>query len=151
MKSICKNCKKEFSYTPSQSTGTFCGIECMGKYKTTITFEKNKEKFFKGKLSNRPAIKKILTEEFGYKCAVCNISNWQNVPLTLQVDHIDGNSDNNLPDNLRLLCPNCHSQTDTYKGGNKKRLKQDNRNVSLRKKYATKKELKYLMELKQQT
>ena len=37
-----------------------------------------------------------------------------NKKLSLQIDHIDGNCENNKPDNLRLLCPNCHTQTDTW-------------------------------------
>jgi 5-methylcytosine-specific restriction endonuclease McrA len=47
------------------------------------------------------------------------LSKWNNLPITLEVDHIDGNASNNLPSNLRLVCPNCHSQTSTWKGGNK--------------------------------
>ncbi len=53
-----------------------------------------------------------------YQCAWCGVSSWRDQPLMLQLDHIDGNSQNNEPANLRLLCPNCHSQTDTFCGRN---------------------------------
>lgn len=56
-----------------------------------------------------------------YQCYNCKISDWDNKSLTLQLDHINGiNTDYRL-ENLRLLCPNCHSQTDTYCGKNVKR------------------------------
>ena len=49
------------------------------------------------------------------KCSICNINNiWNNKPLILQLDHIDGDHDNNELSNLRILCPNCHSQTTTW-------------------------------------
>jgi hypothetical protein len=54
------------------------------------------------------------------KCEVCGITEWQGKPITMQLDHIDGNSHNHLYDNLRLVCPNCHAQTDTWCGKNKK-------------------------------
>lgn len=54
-----------------------------------------------------------------YKCAECSIDTWNGKQLTLDLDHINGiNSDNRL-ENLRYLCPNCHSLTHTYKGRNK--------------------------------
>lgn len=55
-----------------------------------------------------------------YKCAICNINEWNNKQLVLQLDHINGKSNDNRIENLRLLCPNCHSQTDTYAGKKKK-------------------------------
>lgn len=51
-----------------------------------------------------------------YKCSGtgCGISDWNNAPITLDVDHIDGNYLNCLQENLRFLCPNCHRQTPTF-------------------------------------
>lgn len=55
-----------------------------------------------------------------YKCHKCGITEWQNEPIALQLDHINGINNDHRLENLRLLCPNCHSQTDTYAGKNKK-------------------------------
>lgn len=54
------------------------------------------------------------------KCEECGISEWNNKPLAIHLDHIDGISTNHKRENLRMLCPNCHSQTHTYAG--KKRI-----------------------------
>ena len=43
---------------------------------------------------------------------------WNGKKLILEIDHVDGIPDNNQHQNLRFICPNCHSQTDTYKGKN---------------------------------
>lgn len=50
------------------------------------------------------------------KCECCGISEWQGKPLAIQLHHIDGNRRNNSLQNLIMLCPNCHSQTDNYCG-----------------------------------
>lgn len=56
------------------------------------------------------------------KCAICGLGNkWNNELLTLQLDHINGISDDNRLENLRVLCPNCHSQTKTYGARNKRK------------------------------
>jgi hypothetical protein len=56
-------------------------------------------------------IKEGLLEE---KCSICKIENWLGKKIIFQLDHIDGNHFNNQISNLRILCPNCHSQTETY-------------------------------------
>ena len=63
---------------------------------------------------NKRSIKEILLKERPYKCERCGISEWLDEKITLQVYHIDGNSSHNTRDNLMLLCPNCHSQTDNW-------------------------------------
>jgi hypothetical protein len=53
-------------------------------------------------------------------CALCHLANkWNGKPINLQIDHINGNAVDNRIENLRILCPNCHSQTDSFGGRNK--------------------------------
>ena len=75
--------------------------------------------------SNLNSLKKRLLNEglIEYKCEECGISEWKGKHLVLQLDHINGNNRDNRLENLRLLCPNCHSQTDTF-SRNKTRLKE---------------------------
>ena len=65
---------------------------------------------------------KILREEQNSRCKCCNNFEWMNNPIVLEYHHKDGNKHNNSKENSELLCPNCHSQTDTWKtrGGYKK-------------------------------
>lgn len=58
-----------------------------------------------------------------HKCQECGIlPEWRGKKLVLQLDHIDGDNSNNVLSNFRFLCPNCHSQTETFTGRNIKRL-----------------------------
>ena len=54
-----------------------------------------------------------------YKCYLCGLTEWNGKPITLQLDHINGVHLDHRIQNLRLLCPNCHSQTETFAGRNK--------------------------------
>ena len=65
--------------------------------------------------------KRLLIETRGHRCEGCLKQTWRKQPIPLELDHINGNSDNNSELNLRLLCPNCHAQTPTHKGRNKGR------------------------------
>jgi len=58
-----------------------------------------------------------------YKCSICNLVEWNGKAISLQLDHINGQRKDNRIENLRLLCPNCHSQTDTFCGKNIKGIK----------------------------
>lgn len=70
-------------------------------------------------LHNNRSIKKRLINEYGNTCQKCSLSVWNDLPITLELEHIDGNNRNNFKENLLLLCPNCHSQTFTWR--NRKR------------------------------
>lgn len=63
-------------------------------------------------------IKKGLIRENGNRCWECGLSEWLGSDMPLEIDHIDGVNSNNDISNLRLLCPNCHALTDTWRGRN---------------------------------
>ncbi len=69
-------------------------------------------------------LKRLIEEKYKqYKCEICGTSEWMGKPLSLQLHHLDGNHTNNLLENLIVLCPNCHSQTDNFSGKNIKKIK----------------------------
>lgn len=61
--------------------------------------------------------KSALIFERGHRCECCGLTDWQGNPITLEMEHIDADKKNNTRDNLKLLCPNCHAQTPTWKRG----------------------------------
>lgn len=52
------------------------------------------------------------------RCSVCNLEEWNNKEIPIELDHIDGDRTNHKLENVRLVCPNCHAQTSTYRGKN---------------------------------
>lgn len=72
--------------------------------------------------------KALLIQERSHTCEECKNSKWMNKPITLELEHIDGNNKNNNKENLKLLCPNCHSQTLTWK---KKKTKKQYKKYSI--------------------
>ena len=65
--------------------------------------------------------KRRVLEEQENKCNHCGISEWNGDPIVLELEHKDGNNKNNDRSNLECICPNCHSQTKTWRGRNNKR------------------------------
>jgi len=121
----CLGCNKELIPAPTRTTvggKKFCDTRCQQLAQRT----KRVANFLSGKYSNKlmgfPTNswpRNLLIEHFGLKCNCCGITEWNSKPITLEVNHIDGNAAYNVLENLEFLCPNCHSQTDTYKAKNK--------------------------------
>lgn len=71
-------------------------------------------------LTTNDSIKKRLVIERGHKCESCLNTHWLSDLIMLELEHIDGNNRNNDRSNLKLLCPNCHSQTPTWRNRKRK-------------------------------
>jgi len=124
-KIICLHCKQEKEIWKSANSG-YCSYECYttsqkstfinewldnkinGVYNTSNSLHRRVIKYFKENIHN---------------CQICNMENkWNGRDLVFEIDHIDGNRSNNYFNNLRSICPNCHSQTDTFRAKNIKKV-----------------------------
>ena len=143
----CLNCKKEIPYDKRKNK--FCNCSCAAQYNNLgITRNPKKSRICKGcggvidkkgcyycskcfeqgrhikiipfdKLKTDQRRKKRILIERGNVCEICHNEKWMGKDIPLVLDHIDGNSDNNSKDNLRLVCGNCDMQLPTYKSKNK--------------------------------
>lgn len=118
----CLHCNTEIPFKGHSFTHKYCSIKCQGQLKR----KERLDEWLKGKKWNGRMVPfwikdndGYLARRDGYKCSECGISKHNKKSIVLECDHIDGDHTNQSPKNLRLLCPNCHSQTETFKGRNK--------------------------------
>ena len=109
IKDRCLNCDSELpTRFKTKRPRKFCGNnKCQHDYARKVAIEKG--------LAGIGSTKRHLIETRGYKCECCENSQWMNKPIPLDLDHCNGDFNDNSLSNVRLLCPNCHAQTPTYK------------------------------------
>lgn len=122
----CPNCGKEIKRKK------YCNRNCEIEYKEKIFIEnwKNgKEHGFQPNGIVKPLLRRYLLKQNEYKCQSCGFSgvNEHTGNSILQIHHVDGDAYNTSPENLQVLCPNCHAMTDNYGSRNKNATRVDTR------------------------
>jgi hypothetical protein len=118
--SNCLNCSKALIYHESNRKGKFCSNKCQGELREKDYLLQLKSGTLNNKAISREALYKHLVREHGNTCSLCNLHEfWNNKPIRLWVDHINGLATDNTWSNLRLVCPNCDSQLETSRAKNK--------------------------------
>lgn len=121
MKYNCLHCLAECIFDRRRKANKYCSNKCQKDFQTTERVKTWLETGETGRTCDTTPkwLKDFILKEQDYKCFECKISDWNGKSITLDLEHIDGNSKNNNRQNLCCLCPNCHSQTSTYKAKNK--------------------------------
>jgi Zn finger protein HypA/HybF involved in hydrogenase expression len=120
---VCRNCGKSI-HPHYSSFGIYCCLTCQIEYQTKLKIDN----WLSGKINPyntngllRPWARRYVFKINSNKCSQCGWAetNKYTGRIPLEIDHIDGNFKNNSLENIRLLCPNCHSLTSTFKNSNK--------------------------------
>lgn len=118
----CKNCDQQLTRRPN----IYCSNVCQQEYQYQKYIQEWRVGFRDGSRGVNAKgisehVKRYMLEKYGKKCSLCGCNRINPVThrIPLEIDHIDGNSDNNLEDNLRIICPNCHSLTTNFRNLNK--------------------------------
>ena len=119
--SICKICNCSFK---GHAGKVYCSKVCKEKASDVMFSNRINETgcyYTPENNAGSKSIRKYLIRKYGNQCMLCNQSghDWNDKPLTLIVDLINGHADDWSVNNIRIICPNCDSQLPTYKGGNK--------------------------------
>lgn len=138
-----KNKIKEFNIDTSHFTGQGWNVGLKFRPQKEYTLEEILQKDFpygSSKLKQR-LLESGLKER---KCEKCNNTEWNGEPIALELHHINGDKNDNRIENLQILCPNCHAQTDHYRGRNQERYdkKENKSDIEFKKLYEEEKERK---------
>lgn len=124
----CKNCGKEI---PNRNV--YCNNQCQNVYENEQRLNEwmlGNNFIRQGGTSIPQWMRKFLLEESNYKCCECGWGQMNEYTKTvpLDIDHIDGDAYNNIKENLRVLCPNCHSLKKTFKNTGRRKSTRNFRN-----------------------
>ena len=116
----CLHCGAENKFKGYSYANKYCDNQCQGNARRANRIDEwiTHGKAWNETLSIPKWAREYITSIYGHKCSVCEITDWQGMPVVFDIDHIDGDHTSNKPENLRLLCQNCHAQTSTYKNRN---------------------------------